>query len=278
LESELKVMASQITSKVSQYDYDIAKQQMQNDIDGKVSPAQMSTQITQNAQAVVTAVNSTDGIGRVKTTKVTIDNAGLTVDNGAIIVRDANSKAIMTSQGLKMKYIFVSQGKFDGWAISGMAADELNDEYATTQVMLYVYLPQDLTITSATLHTKSMPFYLTNQSGINGAPNGYYHPQRLRIYRVLDNLDMSIWVDGYEMVDTPYVGENKENLAPQVWGGEWTPTGNKIQIKDGNMTQILRPGQRDVYMVTSHISPTRENTRYQGLMQMELEVEGFLRG
>src|SRR5690606_13564902 len=55
-------------------------------------------------ESIVAAINTTDGVGRVKTVGVTINENGLIVENGAVIIRDAFNTAIITSNGLKVMY------------------------------------------------------------------------------------------------------------------------------------------------------------------------------
>jgi len=102
-----------------------------SNISSRVSSAELK--ITPNA--IVQAINTTDGVGKVKTVGVTVDENGLTVEDGAVIIRDAFNTAIITSNGLKVMYSFSSGG-----AISRLA----NGGYSWTRFPLYRFTRSEL--------------------------------------------------------------------------------------------------------------------------------------
>ena len=263
---------SKIESKVNQLEFRIDEQS--GLITQKVSKDDMSSMILQNAESVVTAINSTDGVGRIKTTNVIIDEKGLTIDNGSLIVKDKNNKAIVTSNGLKMKYLFVSTGTWNGWSPIGIY--EAPDGVQSYEALLFVYIPENFIIESAILHTKSLPFYRTNEP--YGAPDGFYHAKQMALHLVQDESDISVWIDGYSTEKVRVT--DKLQISKDVWGiDKWSPEGRYVQIITGNVKNYLNEGGRTVFLVQSRgMAATVENTRYQGLLQMELEVSGFLRG
>lgn len=199
-------------------------------------------------------------------------------NTGHVTVKDQNNQAIMTPQGLKMKYLFMSSGLFMGWDSIGIVQDI---EPMTRPVYLFAYIPNDFIIDSAILHVKSMPFYLTDQppvsGGGSGAPDGYYHANNLRLYKVTDPTDLCIWVDGYHVHDSPIYG-SRSRITTTPWNSNWSPTGNKIQVRSSDIKSHLTIGGRTILMVESNTTPSLANTRYQGYMQMELEIEGYLKG
>jgi hypothetical protein len=224
-------------------------------------------------ESIVAAINTTDGVGRVKTVGVTINENGLTVENGALIVRDANNAAILTSDGLKMKYVFVSSGKMNGWEFAGTKLDI--DGWINPETVLFVYIPSEFIIESAILHTKAMPTRLENDE--YGAPDGFYHARELNLYKVNDDTDVHVFVYDGHMYESPVTG-SKTNITNDIWGAPWNPTGNKVQIKSASVKDVLTIGGRTLLVVKSNIAGSSANARYASAIQMELEITGFLRG
>ena len=246
--------------------------QLVDSISLMVTKNEFSSEILQHAESVVTAINSTDGVGRLKTTKVTVDGNGLAVDDGALIIRDSNNTAIITSDGLKMKYVYSSSGPILGWSKMGIA--EGPGGYFPMECLLLAYIPDELKITRAYLHVESMPSHLTNDP--NGNPNGTYHPRSMRINKVIDTSDGLIWVDGYGIADQPtYNG--RVDITSSTWGSNWSPAGLKIATKSTDIANHLDIG-RNVFILDTTVTPNLANRRYFGLVKMELEVEGYLRG
>ena len=207
--------------------------------------------------------------GRMTANNVTINENGLTVDNGALIIRDGSNSAIITSQGLRTVYVYGSNGAWCGWDKMGLNDYDLQSYNSS----VIVYVPDNFTITKATLITKVMPCYRTNDP--RGAPNGYYFPRQLRLYTA--NLTSGvIWVDGYTIYETPEY-QTRDDLTTTIWGGEWTPTGTTMRTKTANISSVLTAGH-NVLLVRTGIANTVDNLRYFGLVRMDVVVEGFLRG
>jgi len=299
--AEQKITDSAIVSTVTNSSEWVILGSYVSDVDIRVSSAESS--IIQHADLIASKVSQTDFTGetivslieqtpsQIKLSADKIKLEGLVTANGNfkiltdgsiearnVIVKDQNNQAIMTSQGLKMKYLFMSSGLFMGWDRIGIVQDI---EPMTRPVYLFAYIPNDFIIDSAILHVKSMPFYLTDQppvsGGGSGAPDGYYHANNLRLYKVTDPTDLCIWVDGYHVHDSPIYG-SRSRITTTPWDSNWSPTGNKIQVRSSDIKSHLTIGGRTILMVESNTTPSLANTRYQGYMQMELEIEGYLKG
>lgn len=242
---------------------------------GMVKKDDMASEIIQHADSVVTAISKTDGVGKVKTTKVTVDENGLTIDDGALMVRDKNNQAIMTSNGLRMKYVFVSDGPLFGWQRAGIAEDI--DGIQSRINYLFFYVPNEFIIESAILHTRSLPYYLTEQSGITNAPDGYYHARGLRLNRIDDYSDMYFVAFGYSLATEPVVGEHTD-ITTSTWGSTWNPSGSRIKTISTDISKHINVGGQNVFFIKSNLSGTTNNMRYQSALKMELEISGFLRG
>jgi len=61
-------------------------------------------------------------------------------------------------------------------------------------------------------------------------------------------------------------------------GGRWSPNGQGVVTKSGNVKNYLTPGERTVFVVRSTNSPTSSNRMRFGIMKFDLVIEGFLRG
>lgn len=198
---------------------------------------------------------------------------GIIVNNGNITVKDANNKSVITSNGLKMKYVFVSSGKMNGWEFAGTKLDI--DGWINPETVLFVYIPSEFIIESAILHTKAMPTRLENDE--YGAPDGFYHARQLNLYKVDDDADVHVFVYDGHMYESPVTG-SKTNITNDIWGSAWNPTGNKVQIKSASVKDVLAIGGRTLLAVKSNIAGSSANARYASALQMELEITGFLRG
>ena len=69
----------------------------------------------------------------------------------------------------------------------------------------------------------------------------------------------------------------KSDITSSTWGSAWNPSGGQIQIRSTDVTEHLEVG-RNIFVVDNTMTLNYANRRYFGLMKMELEVEGFLRG
>lgn len=223
-------------------------------------------------ESIVQAIDTTDGVGRLKTVKVTVDENGLTVDDGALIIRDRNNTAIVTSDGLRVMYIFTSSGEFSGWQQVGI----LNRYTDLTRRMatINIYIPADLIIDKAELHTKSMPSYWTGHTGV---PNGFYHARNLKLYEGDASDGVLDWPYS-SSYDVTFGRSGRTDITSNTWGGNWTPTGEGIKTKTADVKDYIYPGQSTVFIVDTADSVSEANSRYMGAMQMDLIITGFLRG
>jgi hypothetical protein len=208
---------------------------------------------------------------------VLVTKDGISVKGGNITVTDEHNKAVMTSRGLKMKYVYVSYGPSDGWKLCGV-----NDhDIYPVGLYIYVYLPGDFIIDKAMLHVKSIPLYLTNQlpvdQGGSGAPDGFYHVKDVCLYKAEESDDVSFWADGFHVYTEPILG-SKTDITDDVWESKWSPTGEGMKVKSGDVSEHLTVGGRAIIVAQSDLPMTAQNYRYQSYMQAELEIEGFLRG
>jgi len=198
---------------------------------------------------------------------------GITIQNGNIVVKDANNKSVITSDGLRMMYIFTSSGELNGWQKCGIW-DEWDSIYKRA-CTINVYIPSDLIIESATLYARSMPIYRTGWGSI---PDGYYHARNLRLYKgnAADNgfLDFP----AYSEYGVIFGQSGRTDITTAVWKSAWTPSGQGIKEKSGDITSRLTAGQNHTFIVETSDSVTVENSRYMGAMQLEIVVKGFLRG
>ncbi len=256
---------------VNRYSSEI--KQLADSISMMVRKDELSTEFMQNAESIVAAINTTDGVGRVKTVNATLDENGFTVENGAIIVKNASNVAIITADGLRVMYIFTSAGELNGWQKAGVW-DEW-DSVTKHMSTLNVYIPDDLITETAQLYVRSMPAYRTGDPNI---PDGFYHPRNLKLYKGV------IASDGF--LDWPYGSEywvmlgadGRTDITTDVWGSSWSPTGKGIKEKVGDVTAYLTPGESHNFIVETTDAATLANARYMGAMQLELVITGFLRG
>ena len=261
----------ELEANVNRYSSEI--KQLADSISMMVRKDELSTEFMQNAESIVAAINTTDGVGRVKTVNATLDENGFTVENGAIIVKNASNVAIITADGLRVMYMFTSSGELNGWQKAGV----WDEQGSTTRHMatLNVLIPNDLIVDTATLYTRSMPAYRTGDPNI---PNGFYHPRNLRLYKG------NIANDG--VLDYPYGSEyevwlgvdGRTDITTSAWGDVWTPAGKGIKEKTGNVANYLTAGESNNFIVETTDSETYANSRYIGVMQLELVITGFLRG
>lgn len=223
-----------------------------------------------NTEGIIAEINKTDGVGKVKTVGVTINEYGLTVDGGAVIVRDSENTAIVTSQGLKIVFVYTSSGELNGFQKIGVW-NEFGD-VVRREAFFFVNIPDKLTITKAELSVISMPTY---KSGYSFA-DGFYHARNLSLYRESD-------MKGF--IYFPYAGScvvlydsGGTNITNDVWGGVWSPSGDGVQEKIGDVTNILTSGKNSFIVKTSDSVGSQANERYNGGLQFTLVVEGYLRG
>ncbi len=206
-------------------------------------------------------------------TNVYVSKDGIAVQNGTITIKDANNRAVITSDGLRMMYIFSSSGELNGWQKCGIW-DEWDSVYKRA-CTLNIYLPSDLLIESGTLYARSMPSYMTGWENI---PDGYYHPRNLRLYKSNAVDDGFLDVPAYSEYGVIFGQSSRTDITTAVWGSAWTPSGQGIKEKSGDITSQLTAGQAHTFIVETSDSVTLGNSRYMGAMKLEIEVKGFLRG
>ncbi|HLS53474.1 MAG TPA: hypothetical protein VK031_05850, partial [Tissierellaceae bacterium] len=245
-------------------------------ISSMVRKDELSTEIIQNAESVVTAINSTDGVGKVKSVKVTVDDNGLTVDDGAVIIRDSQNTAIITSQGLKVMFVYTSSGELNGWQKIGYQVQSGHPTQANAYITFIV--PEKLQLTNAELVVHSLPSRWEGWSDHFGVPDGVYHARNMRLFKVSDGSNS---VYDYPAQSTPAVLmgiTGRTDITNDVWGGQWTPSGINIQEKTGNVTNHIETGKYQTFGVASIDNLNTTNMRYMGGLKFTLVVEGYLRG
>lgn len=207
-----------------------------------------------------------------RTPNIVMDSSGITVENGAIVVKDLNNSNIITANGLKVKYVFISSGELKGWQKVGIWNEYGN--VLSHHAFITVAIPDNLTIETAILRCKSMPRLFTGWGVI---PDGYYHARNMKLYKISDESA------GY--IDYPASSEydlimdiGGTDISSAVWGSStWSPTGQGIKYRQGDVKNYLDVGT-NIFLVKSTDSISQANERYGGGMQFELIVTGYLRG
>lgn len=245
-------------------------------ISSMVRKDELSAEFMINAQSIVQAINTTDGVGKIKTIKVTVDENGLTVYDGAIIIRDSHNTAIITSDGLKIMFVYTSSGDLNGWQRIGY----WNEGGYNAQKEAYItfMVPEKLNITNVELVTHSLPSRWTGHNVAEGVPDGIYHPRNMRLFKVSDNNNSVLdwpFSSSYGVV----MGTNgRQDITNAIWGGQWSPSGTSISQKIGNVTNHVTSGEYQTFGVASVDSLGSSNKRYMGGLQFTVVVEGYLRG
>lgn len=198
---------------------------------------------------------------------------GIKVQNGNIVVKDANNKSVITPNGLRVMYIFTSSGELSGWQKCGIW-DEWDSIYKRS-CTINVFVPSDLIIESATLYARSMSAY---RVGGGSFPDGYYHPRNLKLYKGNSGEDGYLLWPADSEYGVIFGQSGRTDITTAVWGSAWTPSGQGIKEKAGDITSHLTPGANHTFIVETSDSITYENSRYIGAMQLEIVVKGFLRG
>lgn len=207
-----------------------------------------------------------------RTPNIVMDSSGITVENGAIVVKDLNNSNIITANGLKVKYVFISSGELKGWQKVGIW-----NEYANVlnhHAFITAAIPENLIIETAILRCKSMPRLFTGWPVI---PDGYYHARNMKLYKISDESA------GY--IDYPASSEydlimdiSGTDISSAVWGSStWSPTGQGIKYRQGDVKNYLDVGT-NIFLVKSTDSISQANERYGGGIQFELIITGYLRG
>jgi len=223
-------------------------------------------------ESIVQAIDTTDGVGKLKTVKVTVDENGLTVDDGALIIRDSQNTAIITSDGLKIMFTYTSSGELNGWQFVGIVsiAGMVDKETA----LLIFSVPDKLNVTKATLTCFSMPAWRSGES----FPDGYYHARNLKLYKSSDPTDGYLDFPADSSYGVTMRSAGYQDITSAVWGANWTPSGDKIVSKVGDVTNFITPGEQHVFAVETIDEVNLTNARYMGAMQMSISIEGYLRG
>jgi len=140
-----------------------------------------------------------------------------------------------------------------------------------------VQIPEKLIIEKATLYAHCAPAYLTGYSGVEpDVPDGLYYPRNLALH--VRDFDGAVF--DYPMGSSygVWYGSGGLEISNAVWGGRWSPNGQGVVTKSGNVKNYLTPGERTVFVVRSTNSPTSSNRMRFGIMKFDLVIEGFLRG
>lgn len=221
--------------------------------------------------SVVAAINSTDGVGKLKTVKVIIDENGLAIEDGALIIRDANNTAIVTSDGLKIVFTYTSSGALNGWQFLGTVPSGSGID--SKRAMITFEVPDKLNITKATLKSLSMPARREGWS----FPDGRYHARNLRLYKSEDVTGGFLDYPAHSEYDV-VLGASQQDITAQTWGSSWSPQGDYIVTREADVTEFITSGQQHVFSVSSTDAITEANSRYMGAMQLQINIEGYLRG
>lgn len=207
-----------------------------------------------------------------RTPNIVMDSSGITVENGAIVVKDLNNSNIITANGLKVKYVFISSGELKGWQKVGIWNEYGN--VLSHHAFITAAIPDNLTIETAVLRCKSMPRLFT---GWGDVPDGYYHARNMKLYKISDESA------GY--IDYPAASEydlimdiGGTDISSAVWGSStWSPTGQGIKYRQGDVKNYLDVGT-NIFLVKSTDSISQATERYGGGIQFELIITGYLRG
>lgn len=247
--------------------------QLEDGISLLVRKNQDSGRFEVNADGIIAEINKTDGVGKVKSVKVTVDENGLTVDDGAVIIRDGQNTAIITSQGLKIMFIYTSSGDLSGWQRVGPWPEAgylwNREAYITFRI------PDKMTVTNAELITRSIPTHWTDWVEV---PDGIYHARNLRLFIANSGTDGVIDFPAYSSYGVVMGEHGRTDITNEVWEGSWSPTGDGIREKIGNVTKYIENNKFQTFGVATTDAPTQNNRRYIGGVQFILVVEGYLRG
>lgn len=205
---------------------------------------------------------------------INLDDDNITIENGAIIIKDRNNQSIITANGLKIKYVFISSGELNGWQRCGIWIIEgWGNKHSA---FITAVIPEEFSIETALLRTKSMPRYFTGWDP--SIPDGFYHPRNLRLYKVNTPNDGYVDFPAYSEYGVVMGGAGKTDITNAVWGiSSWSPSGSTIQVREGDVKNYLQPGT-NTFMVETTDALNDNNARYGGAMQFELIVTGYLRG
>ncbi|MBS4534968.1 hypothetical protein GOQ29_04970 [Clostridium sp. D2Q-14] len=260
---ELEEQVNRISSEFKQLEYSISLLVRKNDDSGRFEV---------NADNIVAEINKTDGVGKVKTIGVTVDENGLAIDNGAIIIRDSNNTAIITSDGLKIMFTYTSSGELNGWQFVGVVS--MGGLIDKRSALLIFSVPEKLNITKATLNCFSMPAWRTGET----FPDGFYHARNLRLYKSSDPSDGYLDFPAASNYGVTMRSASYQDITDDVWEVSWTPSGDKIVNKIGDVTNHITPGQQHIFAVETTDAVNVTNARYMGAMQLNISIEGYLRG
>ncbi len=193
---------------------------------------------------------------------------------------------VVGGQGVLSVFQFESSGNgafsdSNGWSAIGIAEEA--GLYTKRRMAVLVSIPNNFTITKATLYALAMPTFYDDPIG---GVKKWKQSRNLSLY-------ISDGIEGYwDYVASSGISiihwRSGTNITNAVWGASsWSPplsysgndpsnTSNKIQIKSGDITSYLSPGSRKSFYVETTDSETESNfSNNQGLGKMIVLVEGY---
>ncbi|HZK23805.1 MAG TPA: hypothetical protein VFC74_00255 [Oscillospiraceae bacterium] len=175
-----------------------------------------------------------------------------------------------------------SWGDSGGWSSLGLMEWELTKG----RMGVTVFIPDNFTVTRATIYLYAMPMFYDNPAGLGSHPTKWKQSRNLRLYH-------SDGTEGYHYRtansgDSQVLWRSGVNITSAVLGvSAWSPTlaysgtdpnntSNKIQIRSGDLTNYLSSGMRRTFYVETTDAGTEANYAVnEGLGKMIVLVEGY---